>query len=127
MNKPAPINNKNETANCRTSSPLLKRETGILVPRLCLRAVVKSSLVARQAGIDPKRRPVNNEITRVNTSTRQLILRSTPLGKSPVSSLVSATSILLPQKANSTPKTPPSAASNKLSVSNCRTSDQRPA
>src|SRR5918995_467361 len=62
MNNPAPINNKNETANCRTSSPLLKRETAMLVPRPCLRAVVKSRLVARQAGIDPKRRPVNTEI-----------------------------------------------------------------
>src|SRR5678816_1451903 len=103
MNNPAPISNKNETATCRTSSPLLKRDTVPVARRLCFRAVVRSRLVARHAGANPKRKPVSNVTVSVNTNTRQLRLRSTPLGSRPVSLSVSARRTFLPQKAKTTP------------------------
>src|SRR6186997_1254452 len=97
MNNPAPTNNNAETATCATSSPLLKRETPVVVRPVCFIAVLKSKLVARHAGTNPNSTPVNSETATVNTSTRQFKLNSTPLGKSPVSLSVSATSAFLPQ------------------------------
>ena len=95
--------------------------------RLCLSEVAKSSLVARHAGARPNSTPVSSETASVNASTRQFRLRSTPLGKIPVSLSVNARSARLPQKAKSTPTAPPSAASSTLSVNSCRIRRQRPA
>ena len=127
MNKPAPTNNNNDSATCAMISPLLNRDTAPVVRRLCLSAVVKSWLVARHAGTKPKSTPVSSETASVKASTRQFRLRSTPLGKIPVSLSVSARSALLLQNAKSTPTAPPNAASSTLSVSSCRTRRQRPA
>ena len=127
MNKPAPTNNRSESATCTTISPLLKRDTTPVVRRLCLSEVAKSKLVERQAGARPNSAPVSSETVIVKTSTLHFRLRSTPVGRNLGPRSVRATSALLPQKAKSTPTAPPNAASNTLSVSSCRTRRQRPA
>src|ERR1700752_1381680 len=118
MNKPAPTNNNAETATCTTSNPLLKRDRLPVVRPLCFNVEFKSRLVARHAGASPNRRPVSNDTASVNPSTRQFRLSPTPLGNSPLSSLVNTLSAPLNQKAKSAPTAPQSVASSKLSDSN---------
>src|SRR4029078_13139067 len=113
MNKPAPVNNNNDSATWATISALVKRDTAPVVRRLCLSAVVKSVFVARHAGARPNSKTVSSDTARVNTSTRQFRVKSTPLGKIPVSLSVSASSALLPQNVQHTHTAPPNSDSHK--------------
>src|ERR1043165_7289415 len=117
MNNPAPTSNSAQIATCTTSNPLLKRDMLPVVRPLCFSVEFKSRLVARHAGASPNRTPVSSDTASVNPSTRQFKLSSTPLGNSPLSSLVNALNAPLNQNAKNTPATPPSTDSSKLSVS----------
>ena len=107
MNKPAPTNSNNESATCVTISPLPSRDIAPVARRPCLSGVTKSGLVARHAGANPNRTPVNNETANVKASARQFRLSSTSLGKSSAPLSVSVMSAPLPQKAKRRPAAPP--------------------
>ena len=91
-------------------------------PELCCAPMCKSLRKACSAGINPTTRPMSAVMTSAKANTvpsrRIAFTRGSSGG-------LSATSARIPTCATTIPKTPPSMASSRLSVSNCRTSRAR--
>ena len=84
-----------------------------------------SRLRTWNAGAKPNRMPVTVEMPKVNASTQPSILIISVRGTFPAGAKASRAGT--PQNASKSPATPPASESTVLSVSNWRTSRQRPA
>src|SRR5262249_46464858 len=84
----------------------------------------KSGRLARNAGHKPNNNPQPHATTSENVNTRQSNAGCNMVGNKPVSILVNKS---IPNAASPNPKTPPTKASNRLSINNWRTMRPEPA
>ena len=126
MNSPAPTSATSESAiwattNAFRTRPL--RRPPPIVPASSLSVETSSGFDACNAGARPNTTPVIRETASVKTNTRQSIVRLSQTGRP--RSGTNETSVPAVHNAKSRPHAPPSSASIKLSVNNCRTKRRR--
>ena len=124
-NSPAPVSKTSENATCDTISALASGLCTRAVLRPCLSEALSSTRAARQAGAIPNKRGVASDRRSVKSSTR--LSGATSSGRVAWPADTITRSNLLDQVASAMPRTAPSIASRKLSVSNWRITRNRPA